>query len=152
MNGPSSLIAMLHRLSPRERTLVSAALALVLITGLIYGVMMPGMAAARSAANRNADATENLGAARSLSASLSQAKAATTLDTLRQSAEANGLAIVEASANADGVMMRVRSQGPASILAWLANSRGTAVMRTIAIEPDPSGGVVGSIQYTGVTP
>jgi len=149
MSHKPSPAAVLQRLSPRERLLGGIALALVLVIGLIYGGLMPGMTAARSAATRNADAAANLSTIQALAAPDNLATpGAADANALRLSAEAAGLQ-VSGQDQADGrLTMTVVAPGPQAVLSWLAANSGTATIESFVIEP-ASVGVTGRIQFAG---
>jgi hypothetical protein len=152
MSQKSSLSAMIQRLSPRERMLGGIALALTLVIGLIYGGLMPGMNAARSAATRNVDAAADLSVIRSL-ASSPDLGAPLTVDPsmLKMTAEAAGLVVVDQRQTDPGLTMTVNAPGPQAILSWLAANANTATIETFAIEPTGNGGVTASVRFSGGT-
>lgn len=149
MSQKPSIAAALQRLSPRERLLGGIALALVLVIGLTYGGLMPGMTAARSAATRNADAAATFSAIRALATPDNLvAPGAADASALRLSAETAGLQ-VSGQEQVDGrLTMTIVAPGPQAILSWLAANSGAAAIESFVIEP-AGGGVTGRIQFVG---
>jgi len=144
------MLGVIKRLSPRERMLGAVALMLVLVLGLVYGGLMPGMAAARSAAVRNADAEIELSVIRSL-APAATTGAASTVDTgaLQQSAEAAGLVIVDQRAVDGGVMMTVTASDARGVLRWLTANAGVAAIESFVVDAASTGGVTANVQFRG---
>ncbi len=150
MSGASAIVEKLSALSPRERVLITLAAALVIVVGLVYGGLMPGLSAARSAENRNVDATRDHAAAHALAAALATPKPMQVAqEELRASIEAAGLTLVEATPDQSGTRLRVRGSGPAAILAWIAAIADRSALNSALVEPDPSGGVVADIRLGG---
>ena len=149
----TKLVDMLQRLSPRERALGGIALALILVLGLSYGVMTPGLSAAHSAPDRTRTATKELMTAKALAAALKNTPSTPTADVavLRHSAEASGLAVIDAGSDQGATSIRVNGSGPAAILAWVARAAEFGTMRSATIEPDVSGGAVATILFAGPT-
>lgn len=153
MSQKPSISAIMQRLSPRERLLGGIALTLTLVIGSIYGGLMPGLNAARSAVTRNADAAADLTVIRSL-ASLPGLGAPRGLDNaaLSLSAEANGLVVVDQKPAGAGLTMVVTGSGPDAIIRWLAANASTATVDSFAIEPSGNGGVTGHVTFSGGAP
>jgi len=149
----TKLANILQRLSPRERALGGIALVLILILGASYGLVMPGISAARSAADRNTTAAKELTTAHSLAAALKNAPAApaTNVAALRQSAQASEITVMDVGSNQGATAIRVKGRGPAAILAWIAKSAEFGTMQSAIIEPDASGGAVATILFAGLT-
>lgn len=153
MSGKSSITALIQRLSPRERLLGGLATALLLIIGLVYGAMIPGLNGARSAATRNASAAADLALIRSLAASSGTgAPAAIDAGALRLSAETAGLAVGDLQAAEDVLTMTVTAGLPQTVLSWLAANSGAAAVESFVIEAGPAGSVSATIRFVGVTP
>lgn len=150
MSQRSTIHTMIQRLSPRERTLGGIALALTLVIGLIYGGLMPGMGAARSAATRNVDAAAELSLIRSLASSPRlAAPAAIDAAALKLSAESGGLVVVDQEPANRGLTMIVNAPSPQAVLSWLATNSSAAPVESFAIEPSGNGGVTGKIRFGG---
>lgn len=152
MSQKLSMSSLIQRLSPRERLLSGAAITLLLIIGLVYGGLMPGLSGARSAATRNADAAADLSLIRSLAGSGAEAPGAIDVGALKQSAEAAGLAVVVQQA-ADGFLtMNVTAAAPHVILGWLAANSRAAAIESFVIEAGPSGDVTANVRFVGSAP
>lgn len=153
MSQKPTIHTMIQRLSPRERALGGIALALTLVIGLIYGGLMPGMSAARSAATRNVDAAAELSSIRSL-ASSPRLVAPAVIDAaaLRLSAETRGLVVVDQQPADRGMTVIVTAPGPQAVLSWLAANSSAVPIESFAIEPAGNGGVTGSIRFGGGAP
>lgn len=111
------------RISPRERILLGLAVAIALVMTSIYAVRLPGEAAARSAADRNARAAADLTEARNLASTPSIAlDAEAQMEQLAVLAAEHNLDVLDWAA-ADGVVtLRMRSGGSADVLAWAAKA------------------------------
>jgi hypothetical protein len=111
------------RFSPRERMLLGLAVAIALVMTSIYAVRLPGEAAARSAADRNARAAMDLAEARNLVSAppIAQDAEAQMVQLAALAAEHN-LDVLDWTA-ADGVVtLRMRSGGSSDVLAWAAKA------------------------------
>lgn len=153
MSQKPSITAIIQRLSPRERMLGGIALALTLVIGLIYGGLMPGMNAARSAATRDVDAAADLSVIRSLASSpgLGAPRAIDTAK-MKLSAEAGGLVVVDQQPTDTGLTMEVTAPGPQAVLSWLAANASAASIESFAIEPAGNGGVIGRLRFSVSAP
>ena len=138
-----------RRLSPRERVLIGAALAIGFVLTAVYGVMLPGQAAARSAADRNARAAADLAEARDLAVGLESAAAVTedTLATLTASASARGLKVLDARLSDGAAVLRLASPGSIDVLAWIAEQSGAAVLTSLSITTAIDGGVAADAAF-----
>jgi hypothetical protein len=153
MSQKSSISGMIQRLSSRERMLGGIALTLTLVIGLIYGGLMPGMNAARSAVTRNVDAAADLSVIRSLASSPSLgAPGAIDATALRLSAETAGLVVVDQRPEDPGLAMTVTAPGAQTVLRWMAASASAAPIENFAIEPAGNGGVTASVRFSGGAP
>jgi type II secretory pathway component PulM len=143
----------LQRFSPRERMLGGVALVLIIVLGLVYGAMLPGISAARSAAARNAEAARELSTIRALAGSVTRIKAGPVdAETLRQSAEASGLVVVDQRADDGGLRMSVSAPGPRQILIWLAEASTATAVVGFVISPAAAGGAAGDVSFAGAGP
>jgi len=148
-----SLVARLRetgrRLSPRERLLIGAALAIGFGLIAVYGVMLPGQAAARSAADRNARAAADLAEARGLAAGLGSAAVVTedTLASLTASASARGLKVLDARLSDGAAVLRLASPGSIDVLAWIAEQSGAAALTSLSITAEIDGGVAADAAF-----
>lgn len=146
MSGQLSLKGRIQALSPRERGMIAFALMLLLVLGIVYGVLMPGQASARSAGDRSIEAAKDLAASRALAASITAAPTE-QIDTagLRQAAEGAGLVVIEATSGPGSMQLRLRGPAPAPVLAWLAGASKHAAVNSVVIDADPSGGVTAHV-------
>jgi len=138
-----------RRLSPRERLLIGAALAIGFGLTAVYGVMLPGQAAARSAADRNARAAADLAEARHLAVGLESAASVTedTLATLTASASARGLKVLDARLSDGTAVLRLASPGSIDVLAWIAEQSGAAALTSLSITAEIGGGVAADAAF-----
>lgn len=142
MRDASSLSQRLSSLSSRERQLISIALALTLLVVLVYGVLMPGLSAARSAENRWRTAATELAGARALASAAGQKDAGVDLAILRATAHEAGFAAVDGSEGS----LRVQASGAAALLAWLSEQREGGAFDSVVITPTGTGGVMADIR------
>ena len=148
-----NLVERLHeagrRLSPRERLLIGAALSIAFGLTAVYGVMLPGQAAARSAADRNARAAADLAEARDLAVGLGSAASVTedTLATLTASASARGLKVLDARLSDGAAVLRLASPGSIDVLAWIAEQGGSAALTSLSITAEIDGGVAADAAF-----
>lgn len=131
------------RLSPRERLLVGAALAIGFVITAIYGVMLPGQAAARSAADRNARAAVDLVEARALAVGIGSTPTLTeeALARLVASASARGLKVLDARIVDGAAVLRLASPGSIDVLAWAAEASSAATLISLSITAARESGV-----------
>jgi uncharacterized protein involved in exopolysaccharide biosynthesis len=131
------------RLSPRERILVGAALAIGFAITAVYGVMLPGQSAARSAADRHARAAADLVEARELAARIDAAPTLTeeALAQLEASASAQGLTVLDARIVDGAAVLRLASPRSIDVLAWATEASGAAVLTSLSITAAREGGV-----------
>lgn len=131
------------RLSPRERFLVLVALVIGFAIVAIYGVMLPGYAAAQSAASRHARAEADLVEARTLAAIVGATTSLTeeSLASLVASASARGLNVLDARIVEGAAVLRMASPNSINVLAWVAESSQAATLTSLAITADRTGGV-----------
>jgi hypothetical protein len=141
------------RLSPRERLLIGAALAISFVLVSIYGVMLPGQAAARSALDRNARASANLAEARALAANLGAALGVseTSLADLVASASARGLTVLDARITDGAAVLKLGSPGSVDVLAWAAEAADAATLTSLSITSSREGGVAADASFGGVS-
>lgn len=152
MSRTSTISAVVQRLSPRERLLGGIALVLVLVIGLVYGGLMPGMNAARSAATRYVDAAADLALIRSLAPAAGiGAPGVVDAGLLRQSAEQAGLVVIDEKPAESGLTMIVSAPAPQPILSWLAANSSVAPVDSFVIEASGDG-VTGHVRFIGATP
>ncbi len=137
------------RLSPRERLLIAAALAIGFVITAIYGVMLPGQAAARSAADRNARAAVDLVEARALAAGIGSAPTLTEegLAQLVASASARGLKVLDARIVDGGAVLRLASPGSIDVLTWAAEASSAATLISLSITAAREGGVAADASF-----
>jgi type II secretory pathway pseudopilin PulG len=150
MSSTASLSAAIQRLSPRERMLGGIALLLVLVIGLVYGGLAPGMSAAKSAATRNTAAVSDLAQIRSLALSAaSGAPFAMNASEAKRTAEAVGLVVSDQQMNDDELTMIVTGPNPQTVLSWLAANANVAAIEGFAIEGSSDGGVTARVRFMG---
>lgn len=124
------------RLSSRERLLLGAAAAIAFAMSAIYGVRLPGEAAALSAANRNARAAADLAETRMLAADAASVHASgeMRLEQLKGLASAQGINVVDARAVDGELTLSMRSQTSSDVVAWAAlASEQAAPLRSLSI-------------------
>jgi Type II secretion system (T2SS), protein M len=141
------------RLSPRERLLIGAALAIGFIIAAVYGVMLPGQAAARSAADRNALAATDLAEARVLAANIGTSSALTeeALLSLVASASARGLEVTDSRIVDGAAVLRLASPGSIDVLAWAAEATSAATLTSLSITTAREGGVTADASFGGAS-
>lgn len=137
------------RLSPRERLLIGAALAIGFVITAVYGVMLPGQAAARSAADRNALAAADLAEARQLAARVGTTSGLTeeALLSLVASASARGLKVVDSRIVDGAAVLRLASPGSIDVLAWAAEASSAATLTSLSITAAREGGVAADASF-----
>lgn len=144
---------MAARLSQRERLLIGAALAIGFVMTAVYGVMLPGQAAARSAADRNIRAAADLAEARELAANVGTTSALTaeSLRSLVASASARGLEVVDARIVDGAAVLRLASPGSIDVLAWAAEASSAATLTSLSITAAHEGGVAADASFGGAS-
>lgn len=139
----------LNRLSPRERVLIGSALAIGFVMVCIYGVLLPGQAAARSAADRNARAAAELAEARVL-ASRAGAVATVSEDAMAnlvESATARGLTVVHANLVEGAAQLKLNSAASVDVLAWAAEVSNAVTITSLSITAAREGGVAADVSF-----
>jgi len=141
------------RLSPREGLFVVAALATGFIIAAVYGVMLPGQAAARSAADRNARAAIELAEARDLAARIGTTSTLTdeALARLAAAAAARGLNVLDSSVVDGAAFLRLTSPGSVDALAWAAEVSSAATLASLSITSARGGGVDVDASFGGAS-
>ena len=137
------------RLSSRERLLIGAAVAIGFVVTAVYGVMLPGQAAARSAADRHTRAAADLAEARELAARIGTTSTLTegALSSLVASASARGLKVID-SQIVDGVaVLRLASPGSIDVLVWAAEASSAATLTSLSITAAREGGVAADASF-----
>lgn len=131
------------RLSPRERVLVGTALAIGFVITAVYGVMLPGQSAARSAADRHARAAADFVEALELASQIGVAPtiAEEALAQLEASASAQGLTVLDARIVDGAAILRLASPRSIDVLAWATEASGAAVLTSLSITAAREGGV-----------
>jgi type II secretory pathway component PulM len=142
MTGLSSMLQHLSSLSPRERRLIGFAVSLAALVGLIYGVLMPGLAAARSAESRRDTAAAELATARQLAAIARSPEAQADAGSLEGAAREAGFTVVAAQ----GGTLRLQAQGPATVLAWLGNPDHGVRFDSVVMSAASTGGITADIR------
>lgn len=135
----------LSSLSAREQRLLAFAVTLALGVGLFYGVLSPGVSAARSAESRRAAAAAELVTARELTSAPAANAAPSDLSPLGGEAQAAGLSVITGQQD----MLRIEADGPATLLAWLSSHSGRFALSSVVIEPTASGSVIAEIRSGG---
>lgn len=137
------------RLSARERLLIGAALAISFVAVSVYGVMLPGQAAARSAEDRNVRASADLSEARTLAAGLTAAPEATeaALAELVASASARGLTVLDARIIDGAAVLKLGSLGSIDVLTWVAEAADAAMLTSLSITSSREGGVAADASF-----
>lgn len=141
------------QLSPRERVLVGAALAIGFVITAVYGVMLPGQSAARSAADRHARAAADLAEARELAANIDAAPTLTedALAQLSASASAQGLTVLDARIVDGAAVLRLASSRSIDVLAWAAGASSAVVLTSLSITAAREGGVAADASFGGAS-
>ena len=141
------------RLSPRERVLVGAALAIGFVITAVYGVMLPGQSAARSAADRHSRAAADLVEARELAATIAAAPTLTedALAQLADSASAQGLTVLDAHIVDGAAVIRLASPRSIDVLAWAAKASGALALTSLSITAAREGGVAADASFGGAS-
>jgi hypothetical protein len=141
------------RLSARERILVGAALAIGFVITAVYGMMLPGQSASRSAADRHAQAAADLVEARELAAKIDAAPTLTeeALTQLEASALAQGLTVVDARIVDGAAVLRLASPRSIDVLAWAAEASGAVVLTSLSITAAREGGVAADASFGGAS-
>jgi len=149
MNPLQALRDAAARLSPRERLLIGAAVAIGFVITAVYGVMLPGQAAARSAADRHARAATDLAEAREHAARIGTTSTLTeeAFSSLVASASARGLKVMD-SQIVDGVaVLRLASPGSIDVLVWAAEASSAATLTSLSITAAREGGVAADASF-----
>jgi hypothetical protein len=123
------------RLSPRERLLITAALVICFIISSVYGVMLPGQSAARSAADRHALAAADLAEARELASTIAADPRLTeeALAQLTGSASAQGLTVLDSRIVDGSAVLRLASSRSIDVLAWAAKASDAVTLTSLSI-------------------
>jgi len=139
------------RLSPRERVLITAALVIGFIISAVYGVMLPGQSAARSAADRHALAAADLAEAHELASTIDTAPRLTeeALAQLTASASALGLTVLEARIVDGSAVLRLASSRSLDVLAWAAKASDVVTLTSLSITAAREGGVAADASFGG---
>lgn len=132
----------LARLSARERLLLGAAIAIAGMITAVYGLRLPGEAAASSASNRNARAAADLAEVRMLASAVSASQTSdhTRLERLKDLATESGLEVLDARMADSELKISLRSPTSVNAVAWAAlASEQAAPLRTLSITRQASG-------------
>lgn len=131
------------RLSQRERLLAGAALMIGYVMISIYGILLPGQAAARSAADRNVRAASELAEAQTLAARAGAVTSVTeeALAQLVASASARGLTVLDSRIVDGAAVLKLGSAGSVDVLAWVAETSSSATLTSLSITAAREGGV-----------
>lgn len=153
MNPLQALRDMAARLSPREQTLIGAAMAIGFVMTAVYGVMLPGQAAARSAADRNTRAAADLAEVRALAVNVGTTSALTeaSLQSLVASASARGLEVIDSRIVDGAAVLRLASPGSIDVLAWAAEASSAATLTSLSITAAREGGVAADASFGGAS-
>ncbi|MDZ4762253.1 MAG: type II secretion system protein GspM [Alphaproteobacteria bacterium] len=142
-------------LAPRERILIQAAMGLMITLAAIYGGLIPGLQAEKSAADRHRHAQVEMAAIQSLALSvadhLSRAAAAPAdpAPAIREVAASYGLSVQGIEPSDGSVIVEVRAPSSSSILSWIAmtSNRISHGAQEISISRHEDGAVVARVTF-----